>query len=60
MQTWQIVLFAFFVLLPFALMLDFWPDRERLDYTGRPFRRAWKRQVEPAAAHDGSAHDQDH
>lgn len=60
MQTWQIVLFAFFVLLPFALMLDFWPNRERLDYNGKPFPREWKRQVNPTAEHDGSAHDGAH
>lgn len=60
MQTWQIVLFAFFVLLPFALMLDFWPDRERVDYNGRPLPRPWKRQIDAAAAHDASAHHEEH
>jgi hypothetical protein len=59
-QTWQIVLFAFFVLLPFALMLDFWPDRERLDYNGKPLSRPWKRQIDAAAGHDAAAHDAEH
>lgn len=58
MQTWQIVLFAFFVLLPFALMLDFWPDRERLDYNGRPLPREWKRRVQAATGHDASEHNE--
>ncbi len=59
-QTWQIVLFAFFVLLPFALMLDFWPNRERVDYNGKPLPRTWKRQVDATAAHDASAHHAEH
>lgn len=60
METWQIVLFAFFVLLPFALMLDFWPNRERVSFNGRPVPREWKRQVQPAAGHDAHGHDEGH
>lgn len=60
METWQIVLFAFFVLLPFALMLDFWPNRERVSFNGRPVAREWKRQVDAAAGHEASAHDEGH
>jgi hypothetical protein len=60
METWQIVLFIFFVLLPFALMLDFWPNRERVGFNGAPLPRTWKRQVDATAAHDGSAHDGEH
>jgi hypothetical protein len=59
-ETWQIVLFIFFVLLPFALMLDFWPNRERLNYNGKPLHREWKRQVEAGADHEGAAHDGEH
>ena len=60
METWQILLFAFFVLVPFALMLDFWPNRERVDYNGKPFMRTWKRQVDATAGHDSSAHHEEH
>ncbi|MEX0869564.1 MAG: hypothetical protein WD011_07820 [Nitriliruptoraceae bacterium] len=42
MATWQWTLTAFIVLLPFALMLDFWPDRERCDARGRPQPRTWR------------------
>jgi hypothetical protein len=54
-ELWQIVLIAFFVLLPMALLLDFWPDRERLSRTGAPVQRDWKRQIthEP---HDDEHH----
>lgn len=38
---WQLVLGAFLVLLPFALLLDLHPDRERLDSRGRPLQRDW-------------------
>ena len=48
MQSWQIVLLIFFVLLPLMLMVDFWGD-ERLTARGRPIRRAWFRQVRHAA-----------
>lgn len=44
MDAWQIVLAAFFVVLPIALMLDFWGD-ERLSFRGRPIARDWRSQV---------------
>jgi hypothetical protein len=59
-EIWQIVLFIFFVLLPFALMLDFWPDKERVGYNGVPLPRSWKRQVDASAGHEGTAHDAEH
>ena len=39
---WQIVLGGFLVALPFALLFDLHPDRERLDANGRPLRRDWR------------------
>ena len=60
MQVWQAALLTIFVLLPFALMLDFWPNRERCDYNGRPFERKWRRQVDATAAHDASGHHAEH
>lgn len=51
MEIWQIVLLAFFVLLPMALLADFWPDRERLDRVGKPIERTWRRQVTHEADH---------
>lgn len=55
MELWQIVALAFFILLPMALLLDFWPDRERLSRTGTPIERDWKPQIthEP---HDDEHH----
>ena len=44
MQAWQLILLAFFFLLPMVLMVDFWGD-ERLTFRGRPIARAWKKQV---------------
>lgn len=44
MEAWQIVVGAFFVLLPVVLMLDFWGD-ERVTGRGRPIDREWRRQV---------------
>jgi hypothetical protein len=40
-MRWQIIVGTFLVLLPFALLFDLHPDRERLDARGRPLRRAW-------------------
>lgn len=53
MEIWQIVLMAFFLLLPFALLADFWPDKERLTSTGKPIDRDWTPQVShgPADQH---------
>jgi hypothetical protein len=54
-EVWQFVLMAFLVLLPLALLADFWPDRERLDYRGGPIARVWRQQIthEP---HDDAHH----
>jgi len=52
MTGWQIVLFAFIVLLPFSLMYDFWPYRERLDHRGRPLPRDWRPAPRPAEVDD--------
>jgi hypothetical protein len=51
-EIWQYVAFAFVALLPFALMLDFWPHRERLSYRGRPLAREWERQLTPTRPDD--------
>lgn len=40
-MAWRLVLGAFVVLLPFALLLDLHPGRERSDARGRPLRREW-------------------
>lgn len=45
MEAWQYVLLTVFVLLPFALLLGFWPDRDRLTARGAPVERDWIRQV---------------
>jgi len=38
---WQFALGGFLVLVPFALLFDLHPERERLDASGRPLRRDW-------------------
>lgn len=43
--SWHVVIIAFVVLMPFALMADFYPDRERLNARGRPLARDWTPQV---------------
>lgn len=45
MVTWQVVLATLFLLIPFALMLEFWPRRERLTSSGRPLQRDWRPPV---------------
>jgi hypothetical protein len=40
-MTWQIVTIGVLALLPFALLADFHPHRERLDSRGRPLPRDW-------------------
>lgn len=56
-MVWQVVVGAFLVLLPFALMLDLHPDRERLDARGRPLRRDWPvPSHRPVAAADDGHH----
>jgi hypothetical protein len=44
-EAWQIVAIAVFVLLPFALLVGFWPDSERLTSRGQPIERDWHPQV---------------
>lgn len=39
MTLWQLVALGFLVLLPFALLADFHPRRERLDAAGHPLAR---------------------
>jgi hypothetical protein len=46
-EAWQIIVAVFLVLLPIALMIDYWPDRERLTARGAPLSRDWR----PAARH---------
>jgi len=46
-EAWQLIAFAFIALLPLALMVDSWPNRERLDNRGRPVQRDWERQLDP-------------
>jgi len=53
-MVWQLALGAFLVLLPFALLFDLHPDRERLDARGRPLRREWR--VPAARQHAGDEH----
>jgi hypothetical protein len=55
-MVWQLVIGVFLVLLPFAILMDLHPDRERLDAGGRPLRRDWV--VPPRASrHAGQADD---
>ena len=54
MTTWQFVILGILALLPFALLADFHPNRERLDSRGVPLGRDWDRQLEhpdPDAEH---------
>lgn len=52
MEAWQWIAAAVFVILPLALMIDFWGD-ERLTYRGKPIRREWRQQVTHVASEDG-------
>lgn len=54
-EAWQIIILAFLVLLPIALMVDYWPNRERLTARGAPLPRDW-RPVPPAAPADDEHH----
>lgn len=47
MATWQWIILGFLVLVPVALMLDFWGD-ERLGSRGRPRSRPWRPTPRPA------------
>ena len=55
MAVWQILLMAFLVVLPMALMVDFHPHQERLTSRGRPLTRNWPAggdlHPDPDAAH---------
>lgn len=46
-QLWQWVLLAFVVVIPFALMLDFWGD-QRVGPSGRPRPRDFRPSPPPA------------
>jgi hypothetical protein len=46
------MLMVFLVVLPLALLFDYWPDRERLDYRGSPASREWQRQITHPAPDD--------
>jgi len=62
-MAWQIVTLAFLILLPFALMFDLHPERERLDMRGEPLRRDWvvPEGRRPSADHgEGHGHEDDH
>lgn len=50
-QLWQWVIFVFIVLVPLALMVDFWGD-QRLTFRGRPGRRTWRPVPLPAPSPD--------
>ena len=52
MATWQIALITVFVLLPFALLSDFWRHGERVSSAGRPLHRAWRPKVTEAEPDD--------
>jgi hypothetical protein len=54
-EAWQIIILAFLVLLPVALMVDYWPNRERLTARGAPLPRDWR-----PAAHATPAEDEHH
>lgn len=56
MQSWQIVLGVFFVLLPLVLMRGYWGD-ERLTARGRPVERPWRRRRTPQAVDGRAGHD---
>ena len=56
MESWQIVLGLFFILLPMVLMVDFWGD-ERLTSRGRPITRAWPRSKRADAVDDDASHE---
>lgn len=54
-MLWQVVVAGFLVLLPFALVLDLHPGRERLDAAGRPLRRGWDEPTPEMAPGGGTA-----
>ena len=42
MVIWQSIVLATLVALPFLLLADFHPRRERLDSRGKPLPRPWR------------------
>ncbi len=52
MTAWQIIVLVFLTLLPMALLLDFWPDRDRLTWRGAPIERRWQRQIDHPSPDD--------
>lgn len=57
MEAWQVVILAFFALLPVVLALDFWGD-ERVDSRGKPIRRPWIDAGRRAPTDDKASHDE--
>ena len=55
MESWQLILGGFFILLPIVLMIDYWGD-ERLTFRGRPIQRDWRPQVTHPPRHDDAGH----
>jgi hypothetical protein len=55
-EAWQVILFVFFAVLPFALLADFWPRQERLDFRGRPIPREWRPGTSSTPVDDGNDH----
>lgn len=51
MESWQLILGGFFILLPLVLMVDYWGD-ERLTYNGKPIQRDWRKKVHHDASVD--------
>lgn len=50
-HLWQWILLAFVLVVPFALMVDFWGD-QRLDFRGRPGPREFRPSPPPAPSPD--------
>ena len=42
-MVWQFALAGFILLMPFALLFDLHPHRERLDARGLPLSREWRK-----------------
>lgn len=51
MQLWQWILVVFVVVVPMALMVDFWGD-QRLGPSGRPGARAFRPTPLPPPSND--------
>lgn len=59
MESWQLILGGFFILLPIVLMLDYWGD-ERLTFRGRPIQRDWRRHDIPGGHPVDTPHEDSH